>query len=164
MKKLLLYSCLIILVLGFTLSTLATKAQKKYYVKRDCGKGYVKKDDDCGVKKKGWAYEDECKKGWKHAKKGGSGWVYKKKKEPECHYDKYEPPYCGKCYKRHYGYCKKDYGHGGHHYGKKKYCDDDGYKKKNCYKPYKKCDDDYECYGKGYKKYKERKIGCAPPK
>lgn len=149
------------MVLGFTLSALAEKEQNKYYEKSDCGKGYECKADDCGVKKKGFCYENECKKGWAKEKNSESCW--EKKKEPKCHYKKYVPPYCGKCHKRHDGYCKRDNCYGNDYYHGDNDHFDDGCYKKDCHRPYRKCHDDKICYEKGYKKFRECKIGCAAP-
>ena len=87
MKKFILFSCLIILVLGFTLSTLV---KNKYCERNNCGKGYDCEKDDCGTRKKGFDYKNECKKCWGEEKKCESGWEFKKKNgckpicKPEC--------------------------------------------------------------------------------
>ncbi len=149
MKKFFLFTCLVIMVLGFTLSTVAEKEENKYYEKDHCGTGYACKVNDCGIKKKGYGYNNALHKGWGHVNKCESGYGYKKKKGSDCCYRKSD--YCGVCDKRHHGKCRRD-----------GCCDN--YYNKGCYKPYRKCDNDYKECGKGYRNYRETSIGCAAPK
>jgi len=172
MNKFQLYACVIIMVLGQSLSTLAEKEQKKYYQTSECEKGYECKADDCGEQKRGYCKENECKKAWGCEKKGEECWV--KKKKPECHYKNYVSPYQGKFHRVHDGLFRRDYRYPKECYPEEKKCYKECHpvRKKRCHvprhnhkkhrcKPYKKCDDDAYCE-KGYKNYRECSIGNAP--
>lgn len=162
MKKFLLFTCLVIMVLGFTLSTLAEKEQKKYFEKEHCGTGHECRVDDCGIKQKGYCVKDKCQKNWGQEKNCGSCWGYKKKKVPRYHY---KPACRGKYNIKHYGDCHRDFCHDNCRRDdchKGKWFDDRCFKKDYC-RPIKKCDNGFKECGTGYRNYKEFAIGCAAP-